>query len=273
MIELRRLIMAVSIIVCMKQVLDPEAPVSVFKIDPEAKRAVPAQGTPPVLSPFDENALEGALRVKAANPGSKVTVISMGKQIAKAVVRKSLAVGADDLILLEDPAFDTFDPYFTASVLATAIKKLGKYDLIMCGRQAADTDAGQVGSGLAEILGIPSITVAKKVEILNGVVRVERVVPDGYETVEAALPALVTATNELGELRSANVAAIMQAQKKPIVTWKAQDLGLDISKLQRTTFTRLFQPVREVKCQMVTGATPEEAGHNLAVKLKEAKLI
>ncbi|MEW6142309.1 MAG: electron transfer flavoprotein subunit beta/FixA family protein [Chloroflexota bacterium] len=265
--------MPVNIIVCMKQVLDPEAPVSAFKIDTEAKRAIPAQGIPPVLSPFDENALEGALRIKAANSGSKVTVISMGKQIAKAVVRKSLAVGADDLILLEDPAFDIFDPYFTAYVLAAAVKKVVKYDLIMCGRQAADTDAGQVGSGLAELLGIPSITVAKKVEVTDGKVRVERVLSDGYETVEASLPALITATNELGELRSANVAAIMQAQKKPLVTWKAQDLGIDTSKLQRTAFTKLFQPVREVKCQMVAGATLQEAGQNLAVKLKEVKLI
>jgi len=265
--------MPVNIIVCMKQVLDPEAPISTFKIDPEAKRAIPAQGTPPVLSPFDENALEGALRVKAANPGSRVIVISMGKQIAKAVVRKSLAVGADDLILLEDPAFDTFDPYLTAFVLATAIRKIGKYDIIMCGRQAADTDAGQVGSGLAELLGIPSVTVAKKVEITDGKVKVERVLSDGYETVEAYLPILITATNELGELRSANVAAIMQAQKKPIVTWKAQDLNIDTSKLQRTAFTKLFQPVREVKCQIIAGTTPQEAGQNLAINLKEAKVI
>lgn len=265
--------MPVDIIVCMKQVLDPEAPVSAFKIDPESKRAVPAQGTPPVLSPFDENALEGALRVKAANPGSKVTVISMGKQIAKAVVRKSLAVGADALILLEDPAFDTFDPYFTAFVLATAIRKIGKFDVIMCGRQAADTDAGQVGSGLAELLEIPSVTVVKKVEIADGRVKIERVLSDGYEMVESSLPVLITATNELGELRSANVAAIMQAQKKPIVTWKALDLGIDTSKLQRTAFIKLFQPVREVKCQIITGTTPQEAGQNLAVKLKEIKVI
>lgn len=265
--------MPVNIIVCMKQVLDPEAPVSTFRIDPEVKRAVPAQGTPPVLSPFDENALEGALRIKAANPGSRVTVISMGKQIAKAVVRKSLAVGADDLILLEDTPFDTFDPYFTAFVLAAAIRKIGKYDIIMCGRQAADTDAGQVGSGLAELLEIPSVTVAKKVEIINGRVKVERVLSDGYETVESSLPILITATNELGELRTANVAAIMQAQKKPIVTWKALDLGIDITKLQRTAFVKLFQPVRDVRCQIVTGTTPQEAGNNLAVKLREVKVI
>jgi len=265
--------MPVNMIVCMKQVLDPEAPVSAFRIDPETRRAIPAQGTPPVLSPFDENALEGALRIKASNPGSKVTVISMGKQIAKAVVRKSLAVGADELILLEDPAFDTFDPYFTAFVLATAIKKVGKFDLVLCGRQAADTDAGQVGSGLAELLGIPSITVAKKLEVTDGRVRVERVLSDGYETVESPLPTVVTATNELGELRSANVAAIMQAQKKPVVTWKASDLGIDTTRLQRTVFTKLFQPVREVRCQMVAGSTPQEAGQNLAIKLKEAKVI
>jgi electron transfer flavoprotein beta subunit len=266
--------MPVNIIVCMKQVLDPEAPVSSFRIDQEAKRAVPAQGTPPVLSPFDENALEGALRIKSGNPGSKITVLSMGKQIARAVVRKSLAVGADDLILLEDTSFDTFDPFFIAYVLATAIRKINKYDVILCGRQAADTDAGQVGSGLAEILGIPSITIARKIEVVNGsTVKVERVVSDGCDIIESSLPVLITASNELGELRSANVAAIMQAQKKPVTVWKAADLGIDPGELSRTAFSKLFQPVREVKCQVIPGASPAEAAQNLAVKLKEAKSI
>jgi len=142
----------------MKQVLDPEAPVSAFKIDPEAKRAIPPKGTPPVLNPNDENALEAALRIKDAQP-AEITVISMGRQLARPVVKKSLAVGANELVLLEDDGFEDLDSYSAAYILATAIKKIGKSDLILCGRQAADTDAGQVGSGIAEILGIPSITV------------------------------------------------------------------------------------------------------------------
>jgi electron transfer flavoprotein beta subunit len=224
-----------------------------------------------VLSPFDENALEGALRLKTI-AGGKITVLTMGKQIAKAVLRKALAVGGDELVVLEDPLFDSFDSYFSAYVLAAAIKKIAKFDVILCGRQASDTDAGQVGSALAELLGIPCVTVAKKLEFSNGVLRVERVVPDGVETIETSLPAVVTATNELGELRAAGVAAIVAAQKKPLVTWKAADLGITAASF-RTRFDKLFVPVRQVQCQMVTGATPEEAGASLALKLREAKLI
>jgi len=154
---------------------DPEAPISTFRIDPEAKRAIPAPGVPPVLNPYDENCLEAALRIKEIHP-SKITVISMGKDLPKAVVKKSLAAGADELVLLEDDILENLDGYATAYALAAAIKKIEEYDLILAGRQAADTNAGQVGSGIAEILGIPSVTMAQKVELVDGKVRVERVV-------------------------------------------------------------------------------------------------
>ena len=263
----------ISIIVCMKQVLDPEAPVSAFKVDPEAKRAIPPKGTPPVLNPFDENALEAALRIKDTQ-GAEITVISMGRNLARPVVKKSLAAGADELILLEDDAFEDFDSYSAAYILAGAIRKIEKYDLILCGRQAADTDAGQVGSGIAEILGIPSITVARKIEASNGKVRVERVVLDGYEIIEAPMPALVTASNEIGELRSATVKAIIEARKKMVTVWNAQDLGVNPSQTKRTNLLALFIPAREaVKCQMVEGKNPEEAGEKLALKLREANIM
>ena len=146
--------MSLRIIVCIKQVLDPEAPSSTFRVDSETKRVIPPKGVPPVLNPFDENALEAALRIKDTQ-GAQITVISMGRNLAKPIVRKSLAAGADELILLEDDAFEDLDSYSTAYILAVAIKKNGQYDLVLCGREAADTDAGQVGSGIAEILGHP----------------------------------------------------------------------------------------------------------------------
>jgi electron transfer flavoprotein beta subunit len=258
--------------VCMKQVLDPEAPLSSFKIDPEAKRAIP-KGVPPVLNPFDENALEAALKIKDAQ-GGKITVISMGRNLAKPVMRKSLAVGADELILLEDDVFEATDSYCTAYVLATAIKKIGEYDLIFCGRQAADTDAGQVGSGIAEILGITSITLAQRVEVGNGKVTVQRITPDGYEVIQAPVPALVTVGGEIGELRTANMKAIMEAQKKQITVWNAQDLGVDLSLMKRSNLLKLFIPVREgPECQITAGESPEETGANLALKLREDKII
>jgi electron transfer flavoprotein beta subunit len=255
----------------MKQVLDPEAPVSSFRIDPEAKLAIPPKGTPPVLNPYDENALEAALRIKDTQ-GAEVIVLSMGRHLARPVVKKSLAVGADGLVLLEDETFESFDSYFTANILAAAIRKIGKYGTILCGRQASDSDAGQVGAGIAQILGIPSITVAKKVEV-DGKVRVERLISDGYEVVETRMPALVTVSNQVGELRSPTVKALIEAQKKAVTVWNAQDLEIEPSREKRTSRLKLSIPVREVDCQLIEGETPEAAGEDLALKLREAEII
>jgi electron transfer flavoprotein beta subunit len=261
-----------KIVVCVKVVIDPEAPASLFQIDTEANRVIPPKGTPPVLNPFDENALEAALKIKDYNSAS-ITVISMGNNIPRAIIRKTLAAGADKLVLVEDNFLDEMDSYSAAFILAETIKKLGEYDLIICGRQASDTDAGIVGSGIAEILGIPGITVVRKVEIKDGMLRAERSVTDGYVIIDSPLPALITASNEIGELRSAPLPAIIAAQKKDITVWNTQDIGIELSQLKRRNLLRLFQPVREGKCEVIEGKTPEEAGANLAIKLREAKII
>ncbi len=167
-----------NIIVCCKQVVDPEAPPASFKVDTAANRVVPPPGVAPVISPFDENAVEAALRLKDAQ-GGKVTVLSLGNNLLREVVKKPLSMGADELILLEDEAFTDGDSWSTAYALAMAIKKIGSYDLILCGRQAADWDAGQVGSAIAEILGLPSVTLAKKIESTAGKARVEGITADG----------------------------------------------------------------------------------------------
>jgi len=262
-----------NIIVCIKQVIDPEAPKSLFRIDSELKRAIQPNGTPLVLNPFDENALEAALRLKAVNE-SKITVVSMGRGLAKGVLMKSLAVGADELLLLEDVTFEGLDSYATAYVLATAIRKVGEYDLLLTGRQAADWDAGAIGSGIAEILGIPSITVARKVELNDRKLIVERVVSDGYEIIGVSLPALVTVGNELGELRSATTKDILAAKNKPITTWGAQELGVEPSSMKQVNLLKLFiPPEKATKCEIAEGETPEEAGANLALKLREAQIL
>jgi electron transfer flavoprotein beta subunit len=205
----------------MKIVLDPEAPASMFKVDVEAKRVLPLKGNPPVLNPFDENALEAALKIKDSHKDTSITVVSMGKSLPKPIVRKSLATGADDLVVLEDETFEDLDSYSSANILAAAIKKMGAFDLILCGREAADTDAGQVGSGIAELLGLPSITLAGKIELMDKKLKVQRVLTDGYELIEIPLPALVTVSSESGTLRTAALAGIMAAQKKPMKIWNA----------------------------------------------------
>lgn len=268
--------MPLNMIVCCKQVLDPEAPPASFKIDPSTNKVIPPPGVPPVVNPFDEQAVEAALRIKDLQ-GGKITVLSLGNNLLRDVVKKPLSMGADELILLEDEAFEGGDSWSIAFALATAIKKVGEYDIIFCGRQAADWDAGQVGSGIAEILGIPSVTLAKKVEATDGKARVERVISDGYQVIEVTLPALITVSNELGEARYATLKGIMAASKKQPVVWKPADIGLDSSQLgaagRKTKLLKLFQPVKEGKCEIIGGDTPAEAGTKLAERLRVAKII
>ena len=262
----------ITIIVCMKQVIDPEAPVSLFKVDTESKQVIPPQGTPPVLSPFDENALEAALKMKDAQE-AMVTVLSMGRNLARPVVKKALAAGADKLILLEDEAFEDLDSYSAAYILAHAIKKIAEYDLILCGREATDTDAGQVGSGIAEILGIPSITIAGKIEVNDQKIKVKRLVEDGYEVIDTPMPALITASNEIGELRYPTMNNVISAQKKESTVWNAKDLQVEPSGLKRVNLYKLFQPVRESKCEIIESDSLEGAGFKLALRLREDKII
>lgn len=268
--------MPLNMIVCCKQVLDPEAPPASFKIDPSTNKVIPPPGVPPVVNPFDEQAVEAALRIKDLQ-GGKITVLSLGNNLLRDVVKKPLSMGADELILLEDEAFEGGDSWSIAFALATAIKKVGEYDIIFCGRQAADWDAGQVGSGIAEILGIPSVTLARKVEATDGKAKVERVISDGYQVIEVTLPALITVSNELGEARYATLKGIMAASKKQPVVWKPADIGLDSSQLgaagRKTKLLKLFQPVKEGKCEIIGGDTPAEAGTKLAERLRVAKII
>ena len=265
-----------NMVVCVKQIADPEAPVGSFKVDEAAKKVIPASGVSQVVSPFDEQAVEAALRVKDAQ-GGKITVLSLGKDFVMDVIRKPLAMGGDELILLQDPAFENGDSRSTAYALAMAIKKIGEYDLIFCGRQAADWDAGQVGSGIAEFLGIPSVTVAKKVELVDSKVKVERVVADGYEVIEVSTPVLITVSNELGEPRYPKLKGIMAAARKEVPTWTAQDIGADTSQLgaagARAKLLKLFVPVKEARCEIIEGENPEDAAVKLALKLRQVKLI
>ena len=262
-------------IVCVKQVIDPEAPPASFKIDAATNKAAMA-GVPPVIDPYGEYAVEASLKIKDV-VGGQITAISLGNNLLREVVKKPLSMGADELILLEDEAFVDGDSWSTAQALAMAIKKVGEYDIIFCGREASDSNAGQVGSGIAEILGLPSVTLVKKIEIVDGKARVERITGDGHEVVEVSLPAVLTISNEIGEARYPTIKGIMAAKKKEPVVWKPADIGVEPSQAgaagQHAKMLKLFQPIREGKCDIVAGDTPEEAAANLALKLREAKLL
>jgi electron transfer flavoprotein beta subunit len=266
--------MPVKIAVLVKQVIDPEMPVAAFRVDSTTKKVVPPPNIPPVVNGFDENAVEAALQIKDAQ-GASISVISVGTAFTLDVMKKPLSMGADELVLLQDAAFEnTVDSYRTAQVLAAAIRKLGGFDLIICGRQASDWDNAQVPLGVAESLGISCVTLGKKVSVKDGQVVVERIIPDGYEVIEAPLPALVTVSNELGQPRYPTLRGIMVATRKRPTIWSAADLGLDAAQLQqRLVLHDLFVPVRHRICQFIEGDDEAEAGRNLALKLREDKLI
>jgi electron transfer flavoprotein beta subunit len=264
-----------NMIVLVKQVIDPEAPPASFKIN-AANNTASMQGASPVIDPYGEFAVEAALKIKDAK-GGKITAITMGDKLLREVVKKPLSMGADELILLEDAAFTGGDSWSTAYALAMAIKKVGEYDLVLCGREASDTNSGQTGSGVAEILGLPSVTLAKKIDVTDGAVKVERVTADGYDVMEVPLPALITVSNEIGEPRYPTIKGIMAAKKIEPVVWKPADIGVEPSQVgaagQRAKMLKLFQPVHEGKCDFAEGDTLEEAAANLALKLRAAKLF
>ena len=266
--------MAINIIVCVKQVMDPETPASAFNIDSDAKRVVPAPGIPPVVNGFDENAVEAALRLKDNGDAAKITVISIGSGFVMDVMKKPLSMGADELVLIDDEALDDLDAFATATVLTEAIRKVGEYDLVLCGRQASDWDQAHVPLGVAEMLGLPCVTLAQNIEVADDGIVVQRALTDGYEVVEAPLPALVTVTNELGEPRYPTLRGIMQASRKQPTNWSTADVGLDGGALEpKLTLSELYIPVSDNQVEVVEGEDDADAGRKLALRLREEKLI
>jgi electron transfer flavoprotein beta subunit len=265
--------MTLNIVVTAKQVIDPETPLSAFGV--ESNRVVTPANQATVVNGFDEQAVEAALRLKEASGDAHITVLSLGTGFALDVIKKPLAMGADDLVLLEDPAFEnTADPTMTIVALVAAVRKLGDVDIVLAGRQASDWDNAQVPIGIAEGLGWPVATVAKKVDINGRTVRVERVLPDGHEAVETDLPAVVTVSNELGTARYPNMRGIMAARRVQPTVWSAADLGLDTAALRPAfELVSLVKPERAVETEMIRGEDDEDAGRKLAQRLREARLV
>ena len=260
------------IVCCVKQVPDPEAPASQFKVDEAAKKVLPIPGVQPVPSQFDTIGVEAALRIKDKLPDATITILSLGPDAFRDTVKHCLAMGADEGVHINDPSLNEADHWATAEILAAAIKKLQPADLIICGRQAVDWDMGVVGSTLAEILGLPAVTIAKEIQMEGGKVTVERVLLDGFETAEAPTPCVVTVSNELGEPRYPQLRQIMTAAKKEVKVLTAADLGVDGAK-NRVTLEALFVPETAVETEFIEADSAKEAGEKLAVRLREAKLI
>jgi electron transfer flavoprotein beta subunit len=265
-----------NIIVCVKQVLDPEIPPAKFRLDSGSKRVIPPEGIPPVINPYDAQAVELALRLKEKH-GGKITVLTVGNEAAGSVVKHALSMGADEGIVLADPAFQDSDSFGIAHILTRAIQRLDSYDLILCGRQAADWDEGLVGTIIAESLALPLVTLVETIEVTEKELRAKRVTLDGYQVFAVPMPALVTTSNEVGQPRLPSGWGIIAAARKQVPVWNAHEINAEPSQIGvsavRRKLAKLFVPDRERKCEIAQGETTAEAAGKLAERLRQARVI
>jgi electron transfer flavoprotein beta subunit len=238
-----------NIIVCAKQVMDPDTPTSAFNVDEKELRVVPAQGIPPVVNGFCENAVEAALKIKEEVGNTTVTILSVGSEFVMDVMKKPLSMGADQMVLVQDETCHNLDALITVKLLTAAINKIGKFDLIVCGQQASDWDNAHVPLGLSETLGLPCLTEASSIDIQEGSVTVNSSRSDGYEVFESSLPALITVNSQIGEPRYPTLRGIMQASRKTPEIFSVADLDINSDQLQPAlTLTELFIPVSDKRC-------------------------
>lgn len=244
-----------NIVVCIKQV--PET--TEVRVDPKTKALI-REGVKSIINPFDENAVEAALRLKEAH-GGKVTAITMGPQQAEEALRHALAMGADEAILLVDDAFRGSDTLATSYTLAAGVSTIGEVDLIICGKQAIDGDTGQVGPGLAERLGLPQVTFTIGLEIVEGKLRARRVLDDFFEVIEVELPAVVTVVKQINEPRYPSMKNVLRAKRATITTRSATDLNADVSQTgfegSPTTVIKVWPPERRSGGKKLEGAADE----------------
>ena len=253
-------IMKLNIIVLAKQVPDTRC---VGQGTMNADGTINRAALPVIINPDDMKALEQALRLKEQHPGSTIQVLTMGPQRAAEVVRESLFRGADGGYLLSDCAFAGADTLATSYALATAIGKMGEYDIILCGRQAIDGETAQVGSQVAERLGIPQITYAEEIlSVSDGHIIVKRRIDEGIEVVEAPLPSLITVDGAAAVCRPRNAKLLMSHKRTDIDTWSAADIEADTTQCglsgSPTRVKAVESIVPEAKESRVMGSSDEE---------------
>lgn len=261
-----------KIVVCAKQVPDTNE----VRIDP-VKGTLIREGVPSILNPDDANALEAALTVRDKNPGTTVTVVSMGPPQAKEMLRECLAMGADDVCLLSSRAFGGADTCATSTTIAAGIRKIGDADIIFAGRQAIDGDTAQVGPQIAQRLGLPVVTYVQAVrEIKEKSIVVERQLENGFEVIEVTKPCVLTAVKELNTPRYMTVKGIIDAYNTEITVWNEADLAIAPEdcglKASPTQVFRSFTPEPKGKGVMLEGSVKEMAGKLVSV-FKEKHLL
>ena len=260
-----------NIVVLIKQV--PE--IALIKVNQAANEVVLPQG-PGTVNPFDEYAVEEALRIKEKH-GGKVSVISVGTERTESALRACLALGVDDAFLLCDDKFHSSDQQALGKILAAGLRKLGAYDLVLAGKQAIDSDSAQVPAAVAANLELPQAMFVKKFESVDGgKATVYRTTEDGYDVVEMDLPAVVSVVKEINEPRLPSLKGKMAAKKKEIIKWNAGDLGLDgagIGSDSKTKVVKVSPPPPRPKGEMIEGETPQEIADKLFNKLRENQIL
>lgn len=249
--------------------------VSQLKADPNTQQLITA-GVSRKISDFDKNALEEAVRLKERF-GGEVLTVTASVEDAKTSIREALAIGADKGYFINDAALQNSDTLATSFVLAEAVKKIGQFDLIFCGEASIDGFSAQIGPRLAELLKVPVLTYARKINLEGDVVAVERVLEDRYETVKTKMPAIVTVTKEMNEPRIPSLMAIMKASKKEIVTWKLPDLDIPAEGVGElgsgVKIINVLAPKAERKRILIEGETPAEIAEKLAKALLQEGVV
>lgn len=257
------------IIVCLKQAVD----VSQLKVDPATRQLLIASA-PRKMSDFDKNALEEAIKIKEKLGDVEILTLTATSEDVKAVLREALAMGADKAYVVNDVSFKDVDTSGTAYILAEAIKKIGGYSLVLCGETSLDSFSGLVGSRLAELLNLPQMSSVRKLSVNGDAVVAERALEDAVETVKAKMPALIIVTREINQPRIPSLMMIMKASKKEIITWTADDLGVQKDKLgSKIEVAEVLAPKTERKKIKITGENVQEIANKLARALIEEGVV
>ena len=256
-----------NIVVSMKQTFDTEA-----KIALDGKGGIDGTGVNLVINPYDEFAIEEALKLKEKH-GGEVTVVSVGGEKAESSVRTALAMGCDKAVRIDDPALANADEWAIAEVLAKAISEL-PHDLVLAGRIAVDDGSGQVAVRTADALGIPSVSSILKLEIEGDTASVTREIDGGTELLEVKLPAVLTAQKGLNEPRLPSMKGIMGAKRKEIKVQSLADLGLSAGDAApKMSAPKYSLPSPRAGGKVIPGEAAD-AAHELARLLREeAKVV
>lgn len=256
-----------KIIACIKQVPDSEA-----KIKAENGQ-INTGDSPLVINPFDEYAVEGALQQREAVSGLAVTALCIGPESAKEALKHALAMGADDAILVSDPALNNLDTVGAARVLAAAIQKIGGVDMVVFGRQTLDNGSGLTSAQTARALGWSLLGLAGQIKVEERSVTVERVIEEGRQTVKANLPAVISVVQSIGEPRYPSFMGIRKASKAEIPVWSLNDLGIAAPDAIIKRSELMNPPARDTSVEIISGESPAEIADKLADKLIAEKVL